>query len=415
MAKDQIPTDYFQKLSMLIDGYQGYRSPKKRLATSSIFEAFLSEKLKAILKIVEDRYNEQINEKKNLHLLLPLSNIIKNLTDCFQFTTYERSQRYFFLHEYKFAWEGVENMLYKIDYLILQYISMLVDKISRFDDESKKHFEDFVQVALMFREKLSERKKLVYEINQRLVPINQLLNNSIRNIRERHITKATFNDIEKAIKMYPKRLNTYIDIFEAIQRYITYYVRLNENIPLIDFYDTAMLFVTKYREYMFMLVVFLDDYTFDTDEEKECEAYLIERRDKAPDFDKLIASLEASKNHARIKQAERKQKEEIIQQATVEFKKGLRFEKEFRYVEAIALYQKTLSIDKEYIDAFEAIDRCKSKNKAFSLFLKAQKKIKAGNFERAKSLLLKTLKKAPKFDEAKKLLEYVKKEELQQK
>ena len=234
MAQGVPSINYFQKLSTLIEGYKGYRSPRIRIATTELYEAFLSEKLKTILRIIEDKYNELINEKRNLQLLIPLSNIIKNLTDSFHYVTYERSQRRFFLHEYRFQWPGVEENLYKIDFIILQYVSMLVDKISHFEEESKKRFEDFIPIVLMFREKLSERKKFIYGINEKLAPVNQLLNDSLREIRDRHITEETFKNISKAIELFPDRLNTYMDLFEAIHRYSSYYVRINENIPLID-------------------------------------------------------------------------------------------------------------------------------------------------------------------------------------
>ena len=99
MTQSTPQTNHLKRLSTLIDGYHGYRSTHQRVATSELFEAFLSEKLKTILKIIEDKYADMASDKKNLHLLIPLSNIVKNLTDAFHYATYERSQRIFFLSE----------------------------------------------------------------------------------------------------------------------------------------------------------------------------------------------------------------------------------------------------------------------------------------------------------------------------
>ncbi|MBN1521453.1 MAG: hypothetical protein JW928_02880 [Candidatus Aureabacteria bacterium] len=409
MAQDASSINYLQKLSTLIEGYQGYRSPKQRIATAELFEAFLCEKLKTILKIIEERYNDLINEKKNLNLLIPLSNMIKNLTDSFHYATYERSQRLFFLHEYKFFWPDIEENLCKIDYTILQYISMLVDKISRFEEESKTRFEDFSAIILMFRDKLSDRKKFIYGINEKLVPVNQLLHSSINDLRERHISELTFKNISKAIELFPDRINTYMDLFQAIYRYSSYYLRVNENIPLMDFFETAKLFISKYKQYINLLQQFLKRVRFETDDEKECEAYLQERIIKAPDFEKLLETLEYAHHAAEKKQAQRKEKEEIIRKATVEYQRGLKFEKELRFVEAIALYQITLSIDDKYPEAIEGTERCKKKQKALPAFIKAQKKIYLGQISRAVSLLRKVLKKAPEFEEARAILEKLEK------
>jgi hypothetical protein len=398
-------TNYSQKLSVLIDGYHGYHTPKRRVATAEIFEVFLSEKLKTILRILEERYSEWINHKKNLHLIMPLSVVIKNLTASFEFVTYEKSQRHFFLHEYRFPWPGVEDKLYKMDYNLLQYISMLVDKLSHFEQESTLRFENLGNIVVVLKDKLSERKRFIYEINEKLAPVNRLLDESIRQIRERHISEETFRNMEKAMSLFPDRMNTFMEIFGAFQRYSAYYVHVTDNIPLVDFFSLAFLFLLKYKQYTQMLQQYLNRAAFETDEEKEGEAYLRERVDKAPDFNRLAVMLNEAKQIAEKKQSVMKEKEKIMSMATEQFRIALRMERDFRFEEAIAYCQRTLSIDKDYTDAMEAMERIRKKWKVFSVFSKARKKLEEGNVEKAKSLLAKVLKNVPEFEEAKTLLQ----------
>ncbi len=401
-------SDYKNRLSTLIEGYEGYESTSKRKKTCEVFEAFVREKLRIIHRILEDRYNEFLKEKKNLHLLIPLSGLIKNFVDSNQYISFEKKERMFFFNEYRFPEDFKVENLYLLDFQILQQMSIIVDKITHFEEESKNKFEKLLTATLVLKKKLSDRKNLIYGINEKLIPVNKLIHSIVQDIRERRISDETCNNIQQAIKMFPMRLNTYMEIFHAFFVYSSFYTKVHENIPLLDFFDQSKLFVKKYSQFVNHIKDFISKYNFSTEEEIECRDYLVEKLAKVPNFYELEKEIDAVKKEAEMKQARRRHEEEIIRKATIEYNRGLKFENEMRYVEAIALYEKTLSIDDKYMEAKEAIERCKKKKKALPYYVKATRKLQIGQIKKAISLLNKALKKAPEFQEAKDLLEKLK-------
>lgn len=373
------------KLALLINGYEGYVTPKMRVKSSEIFEKFLIDRVTLIHKFLEKKYDE-FSKNANMHsLMFPLSRTIKIFIDCKKQLQFSKEQLQYFYQELRIA-RDKENKLYELDYVILKDVSSVVDKITTFNLVSPAYLLKFNEVVLRLKDNLAKRHDYVYKMNEELQSIIEKLHIPLREIAERQATLETYDELQSLLYKNSFRYQSYRDIMECFRKHAPEYFDIDDNIPVLNVYQDSLLFLEKFEWFQQRLINFLNKANPQTDEEKEEFNHLQERCKYFPDFSRQKNLLMSALRTAEEKATHRKVLETKVKKANILYEIGYELETKMIYPMAIEFYSYAYRVDSKYAEAQKAVARCTKKSSQVSDFQKATQMFLSGELAKAKTL-----------------------------
>lgn len=388
------------RLKILINGYEGYLTPKSRLKTCDIYESFISEKVLLMYNFFSKKYDEMVHHGNQVHLLVPLADTLKLFSDCKEKLNDQRSLLKYFFEEFKLDYLKTE-VLYQNDFEILKNISLIVDKITSLNFSSQETIFELNQCVSNFKTSIFKRIDAVIFLNSDLKERADQLALLLHEIKNNKATAATYEGLYALLSRYPDRWVFYKEILLCYKIYSSQYLIFRENVLQPSLYRGSLLFIEQYELFIGKLRDFISQAERTTEDEELCYQEIQDKMSGFPDFEKERKQFQNALKLAEAKSAKRKVMSDYINKSSVFCEMAELLEDQMQYSEAIGFYKAAINNDAENKDAIQALARCNNRVQLYSEFQKANRFLAQGQYDKALDLYNQILSKDPDLETVK--------------